>query len=90
MIKGNGSILVLALVIAVGTIVFVQQNATNQTMTSNYTAQAKPDTEKFCADTTNDDGTTSECTSTYKSKGECKKTGSELHGPDFAGCRKNN
>jgi hypothetical protein len=80
------SFLVLALVLAVGTIVFVQQNATNQTSTYNYTAQAKPDQTKFCADFTNDDGTTG-TSCEYKSQGECKK-GSIAAGDEFAGCHK--
>lgn len=89
MIKTNSSVLVLALVIAVGTIIFVQQNATNQT-SGNYSnlVNAAPDTTKFCADTLNDEGPNSICTSTYKSQGECKKEGAALHGPDFAGCHK--
>ena len=79
-------ILTLALVVAVGTIVFVQQNATNPT-SGNYTAQAKPDQTKFCAEFNNDDGTTGESCE-YKSKGDCKK-GSIAAGDDFRGCTKN-
>jgi hypothetical protein len=87
MMNNHKSVLVLALVIAVGTIVFVQQqNATNQTSTYNYTAQAKPDQAKFCADFTNDDGTTG-TSCEYKSQGECKK-GSIAAGDEFAGCHK--
>ena len=89
MMMNNHKALVLALVIAVGTIVFVQQNATNQTnQTSpyNYSAQAKPDSAKFCADFTNDDGTTG-TSCEYKSQGECKK-GSIAAGDEFAGCHK--
>lgn len=80
----NHKFLLLALVLAVGTIVFVQQNATNQT--GNYTAQAKPDESKFCADFTNDDGTIG-TSCEYKSQGECKK-GSIAAGDEFAGCHK--
>jgi hypothetical protein len=87
MMNNHKSVLVLALVIAVGTIVFVQQNATNQTSTYNYTAQAKPDQTKFCADFNNDDGTIG-TSCEYKSQGECKK-GSIAAGDDFRECHKN-
>lgn len=86
MMMRNNKMMVLALVIAVGTIVFVQQNATNQTSSYNYSAQAKPDDTKFCADFSNDDGTTG-TSCEYKSQGECKK-GSIATGDEGLGCHK--
>lgn len=87
MMRNNNKMMVLALVIAVGTIVFVQQqNATNQTSSYNYSAQAKPDDTKFCADFSNDDGTTG-TSCEYKSQGECKK-GSIATGDEGLGCHK--
>lgn len=83
-------VLTLAVValVFVGTIMLVQQqNATNQTSPGyNYSAQAKPDNTKFCAEFNNDDGTTGESCE-YKSKGECKK-GSIAAGDDFIECKK--
>lgn len=84
----NQIILALVALFAVGTMTLVQQNATNQTSPGyNYSAQAKPDQTKFCADFNNDDGTIGH-SCTYKSKGECKK-GSIAGGDDFRGCSKN-
>jgi hypothetical protein len=86
----NKRLIALAALIAVGTIMLVQQqqqqNATNQTGSYNYSAQAKPDDTKFCAEFNNDDGTTGESCE-YKSKGECKK-GSIAAGDDFRECKK--
>lgn len=83
----NKRLIALAALIAVGTIMLVQQNATNQTGGSyNYSANAKPDNTKFCADFNNDDGTTGQSCE-FKSKGECKK-GSIASGDDFRGCSK--
>lgn len=83
--NNKSRLIALAALIAIGTIMLVQQNATNQT--GNYTAQAKPDQTKFCADFNNDDGTVGQSCE-YKSKGECKK-GSIAAGDDFRGCSKN-
>lgn len=87
--NNKSRLIALAALIAIGTIMLVQQNATNQTgmNATNYTAQAKPDQTKFCADFNNDDGTTGQSCQ-YKSKGECKK-GSIAAGDDFRGCSKN-
>lgn len=82
----NKLVLASVALVFVGTIMLVQQNATNQSSTSNYTAQAKPDDTKFCAEFNNDDGTTGESCE-YKSKGECKK-GSIAAGDDFRECKK--
>lgn len=89
------AIFTLALIVAMGTIVMVQQNATNQTgnQTSNSSsiygsqdAAAKPDQTKFCDVFNNDDGTQGrDCT--HKSMGECKKS-DRASGQDFAGCEK--
>lgn len=83
----NKLVLAMGVVIFVGTIMFVQQNATNQTnMTSNYTAQAKPDQTKFCDTFQNDDGSIGEDCQ-WKSKGECKKS-DRAQGDEFTGCKK--
>lgn len=90
-------LLVLTLVMAIGTIVFVQGNATNQTNSTSpasssgpiygsQDAQAAPDQTKFCADFNNDDGTVG-TSCEYKSQGECKK-GSIAAGDDFRDCHK--
>jgi hypothetical protein len=92
------AIFTLALIVAMGSIVMVQQNATNQTgnqtnstsissgIYPSQDAQAKPDQTKFCADFQNDDGTTG-TSCEYKSQGECKK-GSIATGDEGLGCHK--
>jgi hypothetical protein len=90
---------IVGLLLFVGTIMLVQQNATNNQTSQNQTnssgtgytynnaAQAKPDQTKFCEQFQNDDGTTGERCE-WKSKGECKKETKE--GMDHIDCHKRN
>lgn len=78
---------IAGLLVFAGTIMLVQQNATNQTSPGyNYSAQAEPDNTKFCDTFQNDDGSTGEDCQ-WKSKGECKKS-DRAQGDEFTGCKK--